>query len=128
MVRGAALSLVFAGLFLASACSSGPSGTVTLASTPAEQNSDTIASPSSSTTARAATNALATTASRATATPASVSGAGAWYTSSANNAKYYYCESDRVDIAAKNRRSYPSEQALLVDWSGKRTKWPQSKC
>jgi len=87
-------------VLIVAGCSGGQSGSVTLAST--------AASPTPSAVATVAT--------------------GAWYTSSAANAKYYYCDADRVEIAAKNRRAYPSEQALLAEWSGKRTKWPRSKC
>jgi hypothetical protein len=130
MVRRAALILAIIGAFAAAACSGGKSGTVTLASPTSAQGSPAVTA--SATLGRTATPRTAPTPRPSPATAAigtvAPAASGGWYTSSAGNAKYYYCDADRVDIAVKNRRAYPSEQALLAEWSGKRTKWPNSKC
>lgn len=124
MVRGAVLALV---ALVAAGCSSGPSGSVTLAPT-------SVASPApaeatvTATTGRTATVRTVPSPRPSSAATTSSPATTGWYTSAAGNAKYYYCDADHVSIAAKNRRVYASEQALLADWAGKRTKWPQSKC
>lgn len=124
MVRRAVPGLIVVALALA-ACSRGQSGTISLATTPANlTGATTIAS-----TVRVATPSVPAKASPSTPpAKASATLADDWYTSAAANAKYYYCAADGVDIAAANRRSYPTEAALLAEWAGKRSKWPQSKC
>ena len=62
--------------------------------------------------------------------PASSADGHTWYTSSAGNARYYYCDGDDgwKGLSQNNLRSYPSEAELLAAWSGRRTKHPDSKC
>lgn len=110
MVRRAVLAAVLLFGLLAASCGGGPSGTVTLATHAAERSPARSSVPSSQ-----------------PAVPVTPT-AQNWYTSAAANARYYYCEADGVEIAAKNRRDYPTEQALLAEWGGRRSKWPQSKC
>jgi hypothetical protein len=78
----------------------------------------------------AATTKAATTApTNAPANIAAPAGAHTWYTSSAGNARYYYCDLDDgwKTLSAKNLRSYSSESALLAAFPT-RSKYPTSKC
>ena len=127
MVRGAVLALV---VFIGFGCSGGQSGSVTLAPTAGASPPSAAARATVAATPGRTATVQASPTPRPSAAPTTVSSVATpgWYTSSAGNAKYYYCDADRVEIAAKNRRAYPTEQALLAEWSGKRTKWPQSKC
>lgn len=53
-----------------------------------------------------------------------------WYTSSHPTARYYYCELDDGwrNLSPTYLREYPSEEALLAEWAGRRVKHPDSKC
>lgn len=53
-----------------------------------------------------------------------------WYTSSSKQAKDYYCDLDSgwQRIVASNLLTYPTEQALLADWTGSRVRVANSKC
>lgn len=67
----------------------------------------------------------------ATATQASQASQGPWYTSAFHSAQCYYCAADTwgwQGLSASNLRGYPTEAALLAEWSGQRVKHPDSAC
>jgi hypothetical protein len=141
--------LPLAALVLA-ACGTGSSGTLTLTSsssatgtsgtprafavtatgkparTPVVPTSTKVAT---ATKVAATTKAATTAPTNAPANIAAPAGAHTWYTSSAGNAKYYYCDLDDgwKTLSAKNLRSYSSESALLAAFPT-RSKYPTSKC
>jgi hypothetical protein len=138
--------LPLAALVLA-ACGTGSSGTLTLTSsssatgtsgTPRAFAATATSKPArtplvpTSTKAATATKVAKTTTTAPTNAPANIAapaGAHTWYTSSAGNAKYYYCDLDDgwKTLSAKNLRSYSSESALLAEFPA-RSKYPSSKC
>lgn len=81
---------------------------------------------------RAFAPALACDSCAPAATPTQTASPGptAWYTSSHFSAMYYYCSLDDGwrNLSPQYLRQYPTEAALLADWSGRRTKHPDSKC
>ncbi|MBK8561394.1 hypothetical protein [Candidatus Amarobacter glycogenicus] len=68
----------------------------------------------------------------ATAAPttAPASDGRTWYTSSASNAQYYYCDLDDgwKTLSQSNLRAYGSEAALKAAWGNSRVKHSASKC
>ena len=110
-MRRVAVLLVSLVVLLVAGCGGGPSGSVMLATH----------APASITPA----NLVGTASPKASPTATETQ---TWYTSAASNAKYYYCGPDGVEIAAKNRRDYSTEEELLAEWGGRRSKWPQSRC
>ena len=53
-----------------------------------------------------------------------------WYTSPQRNTLHYYCDLDEGWRALKpdERRVFESEEALLTEWTARRTKAPDSRC
>jgi hypothetical protein len=54
----------------------------------------------------------------------------AWYTSALRNTNHYYCDLDDGwrTLKPEELRRFDSEEALLLEWAGRRSILPESKC
>jgi hypothetical protein len=119
---------------LLAACNRGESGVVRLASE--SPLAPSVVAPTATldfpptSVPRSPASKAARTATQARAIAPAAAGGHTWYTSSAGNAKYYYCDLDDgwKTLSTKTLRQYSSEEELLAEWGTKRVKHANSMC